>query len=62
MAAATQISVTEYLNTTYRPDRDYVDGGVLERNLGEYEHSRPQMRLSVLRRHARKRMAYPRRS
>jgi Uma2 family endonuclease len=37
-----QISVTEYLNTTYRPDRDYVDGKVLERNLGEYEHSRPQ--------------------
>lgn len=37
-----QISVTEYLNTTYRPDRDYVDGEVLERNLGEYEHSRPQ--------------------
>jgi Uma2 family endonuclease len=47
MAAATQISVTEYLNTTYRPDRDYVDGEVLERNLGEYEHSRPQMRLSA---------------
>jgi Uma2 family endonuclease len=45
MAAAAQISVTEYLNTTYRPDRDYVDGEVLERNLGEYEHSRPQMRL-----------------
>jgi Uma2 family endonuclease len=45
MAAATQISVTEYLNTTYRPDRDYVDGEVLERKLGEYEHSRPQMRL-----------------
>jgi Uma2 family endonuclease len=45
MATATQISVTEYLNTTYRPDRDYVDGAVLERNLGEYEQSRPQMRL-----------------
>jgi Uma2 family endonuclease len=45
MAVATQISVTEYLNTTYRPDCDYVDGEVVERNLGEYEHSRPQMRL-----------------
>lgn len=45
MAAATPISVTEYLNTSYRPDRDYVDGEVVERNLGEYEHSRPQMRL-----------------
>jgi len=45
MAAATQISVTEYLNTSYRPDCDYVDGEVLERNLGERDHSRPQMRL-----------------
>jgi Uma2 family endonuclease len=42
MAAATQISVAEYLNTSYRPDCDYVDGEVVERNLGEYEHSRPQ--------------------
>jgi Uma2 family endonuclease len=47
MATATQISVTEYLNTTYRPDRDYVNGEVLERNLGEYEHSRPQMRIGA---------------
>jgi Uma2 family endonuclease len=47
MATATQISVTEYLNTTYRPDRDYVDGAVLERNLGEYEYSRSQMRISA---------------
>jgi Uma2 family endonuclease len=45
MAAATQISVDEYLKTSYRPDRDYVDGEVRERNLGEYDHSRPQMRL-----------------
>jgi Uma2 family endonuclease len=41
MAGAARISVTEYLNTSYRPDRDYVDGEVLERNLGEYEHTRP---------------------
>src|ERR1700676_3113437 len=47
MAAATQISVTEYLNTTYRPDRDYVDGGVLERNLGERDHSQPQALLAA---------------
>jgi len=45
MAASTQISVDEYLKTTYRPDRDYVDGEVRERNLGERDHSRPQMRL-----------------
>jgi Uma2 family endonuclease len=42
MATSTQISVDEYLKTTYRPDCDYVDGEVLERNLGEYDHSRPQ--------------------
>jgi Uma2 family endonuclease len=42
MAASTQISVEEYLRTTYRPDCDYVDGEVLGRNLGEYDHSRPQ--------------------
>ena len=29
------ISVREYLSTSYRPDCDYVDGEVQERNLGE---------------------------
>jgi Uma2 family endonuclease len=33
------ISAAEYLSTSYRPDRDYVDGVVLERNLGELDHS-----------------------
>jgi len=42
MAASTQISVDEYLRTSYRPDCDYVDGEVRERNLGEQDHSRPQ--------------------
>ncbi|MDQ1470879.1 MAG: hypothetical protein QOJ99_2359 [Bryobacterales bacterium] len=35
-------SVEEYLRTSYRPDCDYVDGEVLERNLGEIEHSGTQ--------------------
>jgi Uma2 family endonuclease len=39
MASTTQISVREYLNTTYRPDCDYVDGEVRERNLGEIDHA-----------------------
>ena len=47
MAIATQISVTEYLNTTFRPDCDYVDGEVLERNLGERDHSQPQALLAA---------------
>jgi Uma2 family endonuclease len=39
MASATLISVEEYLNTTYRPDCDLVDGQLMERNLGEYDHA-----------------------
>ena len=39
MAAGTQISVEEYLKTVYRPDCDYIDGVIEERNLGERDHS-----------------------
>ena len=39
MASPTAISVDEYLHTSYRPDCDYVDGEVLERNVGEIKHS-----------------------
>lgn len=39
MAAATQIAIEEYLKTSYRPDREYIDGEVRERNLGERDHS-----------------------
>ncbi len=33
------ISVATYLHEIYRPDCDYVDGEVQERNMGEKEHS-----------------------
>ncbi len=39
MATPALISVSEYLNTSYRPDCDYIDGEVLERNLGERSHA-----------------------
>jgi Uma2 family endonuclease len=39
------VPVEEYLNTSYDPDREYVDGRVLERNLGEKDHSRTQREL-----------------
>jgi Uma2 family endonuclease len=39
------ISVSEYLATHYDPDCDYVDGVVLERNVGEEQHSRLQTAL-----------------
>jgi Uma2 family endonuclease len=42
MATSALISVAEYLSTSYRPDCDYVDGEVQERNLGEYDHGKIQ--------------------
>lgn len=45
MASRTMISVEEYLRTVYRPDCDYVDGEVQERNLGEWDHSRAQAKI-----------------
>jgi Uma2 family endonuclease len=39
MKAATLVPVEEYLRTMYRPDCDYVDGEVQERNVGEHDHS-----------------------
>lgn len=46
MATSTVIPVEEYLKTVYRPDCDYVDGMVEERNLGERDHSWIQGRLT----------------
>lgn len=54
MATGSLVSVHEYLSTSYRPDCDYVDGVVLERNLGEYDHARLQRELLVYF-HARRR-------
>jgi Uma2 family endonuclease len=38
MAATTLISVEEYLSTCYEADREYIDGEVIERNMGESDH------------------------
>ncbi len=43
-----KVSVAEYLATSYRPDCDYVDGVVEERNLGEKEHAILQRALIFL--------------
>jgi Uma2 family endonuclease len=40
------ISREEYLDTSYSPDREYRDGFVVERNLGDKKHSRLQARLA----------------
>lgn len=47
MATAVQISIAEYLDTSYRPDREYIDGEIVERNMGKWEHSRIQFLLGL---------------
>ena len=48
MATGTLVTVEDYLNTSYSPDCDYVDGEVLERNSGEREHSELQTEDGLL--------------
>ena len=38
-ATGTQVSLEEYLSTVYDPDCEYVDGELIERNMGEIDHS-----------------------
>jgi Uma2 family endonuclease len=45
MGAATLVSIEDYLSTSYSPDREYVDGRIVERNLGEKTHSAIQRSL-----------------
>jgi Uma2 family endonuclease len=47
MGATTQIALSEYLQTTYRPDREYVDGELRERNVGKTDHARVQALLAA---------------
>jgi len=41
-------TVQEYLATSWRPDREFVEGRIEERNLGEKDHSIIQRYLTVL--------------
>ncbi len=45
-ATQTLVPVEEYLRTSYRPDCDFVDGLVLERNMGEKPHARLEIFFS----------------
>ena len=47
MAVETLVPVGQYLTTSYSPDCDYVDGVVLERNVGELDHSELQGELAT---------------
>jgi Uma2 family endonuclease len=54
MSTTALIPVEQYLATSYRPDCDYVDGEVQERNFGEFEHATLQGEvLGWFRQHAK---------
>lgn len=42
MSTGTLVSTQEYLGTTWRPDRDYIDGILIDRNVGQKDHSKLQ--------------------
>jgi hypothetical protein len=44
---ARSISLEEYLRTSYSPDREYVDGEIMERNLGQGRHAYTQGKTYV---------------
>jgi Uma2 family endonuclease len=45
-STVTAVPLSEYLDSSYRPDCEYLDGELLERNVDESDHSRLQMLLS----------------
>ena len=47
MATSTRLSLLEYMKTSYRPDREFVDGELRERNVGKWEHARLQALLAA---------------
>ncbi len=46
--AAVSLDIEEYLNTSYSPDREYIDGELLERNVGRWAHARVQWLLAKI--------------
>lgn len=47
MGATTLISVEDYLRTSYRPDCDFVEGEILERNVGKTKHGFAQFEIGA---------------
>jgi hypothetical protein len=48
MASSVLVSLHEYLTTSYQPDRDYVDGELKERSVGEQPHSVVQTIIAAI--------------
>lgn len=54
MATVALVSIIDYLNASYRPDQELLEGQLVERNVGEYDHSNLQgMLVFWLSRHQR---------
>jgi Uma2 family endonuclease len=47
MATVLHIPLNEYFGISYRPDREFVDGEIRERNVGKWEHARLQWLLAL---------------
>lgn len=54
MGAQTLIPLEEYMTTSYSPDREYRDGVLIERNLGDKPHALLQLALGAYIRRRRK--------
>ncbi len=48
MAVTELVPVKEYMATTYEPDREYVEGRLVERHVGERDHSLLQYQIAKL--------------
>ena len=47
MPVSTVQSVDDYLASSYQPDREYIEGAVVDRNVGERDHSELQTELAT---------------
>jgi Uma2 family endonuclease len=47
VSTAILVSLDEYLHTLYRPDCDYINGRLDERNVGMWDHGRLQTALAM---------------
>lgn len=47
MATALHIPLKDYLASSFKPDREFVEGEVRKRNVGKWEHARVQWLLAV---------------
>jgi Uma2 family endonuclease len=45
MGSTTSVSIEQYLSSVYEPEMDYVDGELEDRNVGEKDHSKLQVKL-----------------